>query len=373
MLATSTRDKFGLDDSYRGKVALGITYGYNFQNSKTNRFELLDAIKGIRGMAKQRVSNCMNFITRDGNRSVDVIKSESGVRFEGVTVCDSVWLCPVCNSRVMNQHKHELDLAVRDSDYHTVLMTFTLAHSVNDRLKDLEDLLKSSLNSTFSGRWYEDFQEKYHMVARATTTEHTRSDVNGWHPHIHILAFCKENPNASMMQSELNERFTRFVMKKGGYASIYHAVDVRNTKRDVSGYLSKWNIPTEMTRLQAKSAKGVSLTIWEIAQLAGNGNEKYIRLWNEYVAATYRKKLFTWSRGAKELLGLDDVEKKLEEKLANEEKALIVSLTVSEWNFILNHKLVALVHHLAMNGGAKAINEMMIRIRGIPLENYDVS
>lgn len=232
------------------------------------------------------------------------------------------------------------------------------------------DLLKSSLNSTFSGRWVKEFYSDFHIIDRATVTEDTHSDKNGWHPHIHMLAFCEYKPNASLMKTEVSERFSHFVNKKGGYSSLIHGVDVRTSKSDISGYLSKWTIPTELTQLQAKAGKGESLTVWEIAQLAGNGNRKYQKLWLEYVNATFRKKLFTWSRGARARLGLDDAEKILEERLADEKAEHIISLTIEEWHFIQDKKLIGLVYYLAMKWGAKSINEMMLDIRGIPLENY---
>jgi len=48
----------------------------------------------------------------------------------------------------------------------------------------------------------------------------------------------------------------------------------------------------------------------------------------------------------------------------------IVSFTGSEWHLILDYGLIGEVHHRARIGGAQAVNDLFMRIRGSPLEEF---
>jgi len=182
-------------------------------------------------------------------------------------------------------------------------------------------------------------------------------------------------PNPGAIRDQFSERFTRFLDKNGAYASSFHGVNVKYAKKDISSYIAKWNATDELTAVQAKRGRGESLTIWEIAKLAINGDQECERLWYEYANATYRKKALTWSRGAKDLFGLSDLDdQEIAEMLYPDEEESepvhIVSFTPGEWWFILDHGLIGEIHHRARIGGGEAVNEFYKRIRGSPLEEF---
>ncbi len=346
------------------------TYEYNFRRSASKRYSLMQGIKHLKGMSRYQVHNCMTYLPDQGAQGVEVVKRESGqVAFKNLKYCSSVWLCPVCSSRIASARRNELGQAVKNSGGYTALITFTLAHSNADKLEDLLKALRKALNSTKSGRWYESFLVEHEITASASSLEFTHGD-NGWHPHIHWLIFTKSKPKAGRLQEQLNERFGNFVRKNGRYSSAFHGVNVKASRDDISGYISKWNIIEELSNVQAKRGRGESLTAWQLAQLAVNGDQEAEALWLEYAKATYRKKALQWSRGARELCGLN--EEKQDDELAQEdttpEEEHVITFTPEEWYFIEDHLLIGEMHHAIMEGGAQGANALMIRIRGKPLK-----
>jgi len=351
------------------------TYEYNFRNSASERFSMLSGIKKLRGMDRFRVNQCMSFFPKKGEKAeVELVKQGERLRFTNVEPCGSVWLCPVCNARISYERRQELTYAVENSGAHVALLTVTLSHDKSDRLSDVIKALRKAVNSTKSGRWYQSWLEEHKIIASASSLEITYGRF-GWHPHLHILLFMSAKPHPGRIRDQFSERFTRFLAKNGHYASAFHGVNVKYAKSDISGYIAKWNATDELTAVQKKLGRGLSLTIWEIAKLAVNGDKDCERLWLEYAKATYRKKALTWSRGAKELFGLRDLDdQEVAKMLYPDEKDCapvhIVSFTISEWHFILDLGLIGEVHHRARIGGAAAVNEFYKRIRGSPLAEF---
>lgn len=349
-------------------------YEYNFRISSSRRYDLMQGIKKLPGMKEYQVSKCMNFLpAQGGKREIELVKRhDEQLAFKNLKYCSSIWLCPVCSSRIASERRSELAQAVEVSGAYTALITFTLAHSKNDTLEDLLKALRSALNKVKSGRWYQSFLQDHEIIASASSLEFTYGS-NGWHPHIHWLIFLNKKPDVKALQSQLLGRYKAFLEKSGNYASYYHGIDVRASRKDVSGYISKWNVIHELSNVQAKRAKGDSLTSWQLAQLAVSGDKQAQALWLEYARATYRKKALTWSRGARDLLGLGQ-EKEDDEIIQDDEQVKesehICSFEPQEWYFIMDHGLIGEVHHQARIGGAQAVNELMIRIRGKPLQEF---
>ena len=347
------------------------TYEYNFRNSTEKRFDLLYGIQKLKGMSKFQVRNCMSFMPKKGDPlQVDLVKKHDGrLAMNNLKYCSSVWLCPVCSSRIAAERRKELAQAVESSDAYTVLITYTLQHDRSDKLEDLLNALRRAVNKVKSGRWYEAYLQEHEIIASASSLEFTHGS-HGWHPHYHQLLFLRKKPNPDRIHDQLSERFTHFLMKDGQYASSFHGIDVRSSRKDVSGYISKWNVIDELINVQYKKGRSESLNVWQLAQLAVSGDPEASRLWLEYAKASYRKKALQWSRGARELLGIGQEE--TDEEIAQEdpmdEGELICSFTMREFHYLRDYGFIGEIFFLARIGGAKAINEFMLRVRGAPLE-----
>lgn len=353
------------------------TYEYNFRNSKEKRFELLYGIKRLNGMRSYAIRNCMSFMPKAGmKREIELVKKhDDQLAMKNLVYCSSIWLCPVCSSRIASERRKELSQAVQLSGAYTALITYTLSHSIHDPLDELLGALRKAVNSTKSGRWYEEFIKDHGIMASVSSLEFTHGE-HGWHPHIHQLVFFNEKPDPERIHEQLSERFGHYVEKIGHYSSSYHGIDVRCSRKDVSGYISKWNVIQELSNVQAKRGRKESLNIWQIAQLAIAGDPECEDLWLEYAKASYRKKALQWSRGAREALGIEaelsdeELIKKEEADLIAQEVEHICSFTPEEYFFLQDRGLIGEVFYRARIGGAEEVNELFIRIRGKPLNEF---
>jgi len=344
-------------------------------SNRSNRIKLLENIKRlfIDSNLDFRVNHCLSF-NYGSSDGVELVKSGDHVKILNVTSCGSVWICPVCSARIASERRRELSQAVESRDLYTALVTITIAHNRSDRLADLMSALNKSIGKLRSGRFYQDLINQYGIVASATSLEVTHGS-NGWHPHKHIILFFdryNDSQAIKELQERLIERYTKIIAKSGYYASSYHSIDVRASRKDVTGYIAKWSLIDEISNVQAKSGRRESLTSWELAQLACSGDREARDLFFEYAQSTFGKRSLSWSRGARKLLGIG--EEKSDEEIAQEqeeeEQVHIVKFTISEWKFIERYRLIGEVYHLAERSGADAINDLFIRIRGAPLHEY---
>ena len=278
-----------------------------------------------------RVLNCQKAI----RTQVEVQKSADGEasRIDGVMLCGSVWLCPVCAQRIAYERSLMLKQA-NQAGYKMVLVTATLQHSRTDSLKELLKALKSALKALKSGRWWQGFREKYGVVAYVSSFEITYG-VNGWHPHCHMLFYLSGEVDAEEFGSAFRERYVELIEREGSYASYYHSVDVRKADSDASSYLTKWSLSEELTGSFAKS--GAGKTFW---QLVEDGRAELVR---EYAEATFGLKALTFSQGAKKLLGIENFS--IEQP---QEWVTVAEVSVEAWRVVCDKALQGVCLELAL-------------------------
>lgn len=338
------------------ETTLGNTTSYA-SFSRNNRYRLLRIAKQVVDKLNidHRVTGCMKMIK---SKSVNVMRNAEGrAYYKGVYSCGSVWVCPVCASRITSARRDELERAIRGNDYKTLLITFTLQHNRSDDLTNLLNGLNSSLRTLKSGRWWRNFRDKYGIAAYCSTLEFTYSLNNGWHPHKHMLVFLENDVNVDDFKCDLVERYTKLIERAGGYASEFYSIDVRAGDDEVGSYLAKWGLADEATKgMMKQSSKNGGYTPFELLVLADEGELFAELAFRDYVQATKGKRQLVWSRNARLLLGLG--EERTDEEIAaegNEDDELIVSFSRDEWNWILACGLEGEILDYAEQGGAEAV------------------
>lgn len=329
---------------------------------RRRRYLLLDEIKEImrkHGMPL-RVLHCMHCMH---SSTVDVMQRQEGNAYiKGVSVCGSVWLCPVCASRIMVARREELHQALKNNSHLLpVMLTVTLQHSRKDKLFVLMDALNDALRKLKAGRWWQKFSRRYGLVAHVSSLEIRYSQAKGWHPHKHILLFLDIHPdelNIQVMKEELTERYTALLAGKGRYASEFHSIDVSIGDNAVSSYVAKWGLIDEMSKANIKDGNfsSDSFSPFQLAELAGVVNwaePAFI----EYVQATFGKKQITWAHNARRILKIGS--EKSDGELAKEKElptdVLIVSLSREQWKQVLRHGVISEVLDVAETGGAPEV------------------
>ena len=118
--------------------------------------------------------------------------------YNGICTCASPMLCPVCSTRIAGYRSAEIRQAVHawlaeDIENTCYMITLTLRHSLYDTLLSLLGRFKDSRKYFWGHRTVKSLLKRSDCIGRITSTEINFSIKNGWHPHQHILLFCKKN------------------------------------------------------------------------------------------------------------------------------------------------------------------------------------
>jgi hypothetical protein len=190
--------------------------------------------------------------------------------------------------------------AVHQKGGSAVMVTYTAAHVIGDKLPDLLGALKSAKRTLTQSRVYR------HLTATRTgavsATEITYNTRNGWHPHQHDVWFF-DGPalNADQLADDLFPAWRDAAAKHGlttlaAYRGHRVGVDVRPAW-DASEYLAKfdrerdWSLVAEITAGRLKSSQGQSMTPWALLEdaIIRGKDSPAAALWIEYLRATKGK------------------------------------------------------------------------------------
>ena len=236
------------------------------------------------------------------------------------------------------------------------LLLLTVPHHKGHKLERLLDVIGTGFRRVIGGRaWMRD-RDRLGVLGYVKSTEVTHG-LNGWHPHLHVLLFTSR-------PLEESERDLLSASMYGRWARYAEGVGLGLPKRDlcqlqpvrdgvaVAGYVSKVasvvdeagtvrNLGLEMTRHDLKTGRdGESRhesqrTPFQIlADFANIGDVEDLALWTTYAEKMKGKRLISWSRGLKGLLGVDE---KADEDLVAEEEGAAVAVRISpaDWRRVV--------------------------------------
>lgn len=296
----------------------------------------------------ERVSWCMMHAHA---QTMEIQRAGENLYYFGLHTCGSVWLCPVCSSRIRVARRVELERAA-SSGYFMVMVSLTLQHSRQDELSALLEALNTAWRKMRAGRKWQEIARKYQLDASCSALEITYSERAGFHPHKHALFFSalpESLFNIEAFQAELSERWQAALAKLGSYASEYYGLKVT---RGAAGYLQKWSASDELTS-ESKAPDDEHYTMWQVLELAGQ-SAHFRKVFQEYAAATKKKRQLFWSAGARELLGL--AKEKSDEEIAAavpKESVTVAVLSRGEWKLVCKYHLRAeLLETAALSGAA---------------------
>ena len=117
--------------------------------------------------------------------------------YDGVITCATSMLCPVCSPRIMGTRSAEIRTAVHSwlagaSENTCYLITLTVRHCLTDSLVKLLSLFKKAREAFWRHGTLKRLLQDSGRVGRITATEIQYGINNGWHPHQHILLFCRK-------------------------------------------------------------------------------------------------------------------------------------------------------------------------------------
>lgn len=348
-------------------------------------WEMLSTARNL--LPDERVAKCQYAISPSSG-SVTISASERRAFFSNLIRCESP-SCPFCARAWSEEQRHRLQLAVREAfnqGLFLTMVTFTLQHTKHRTLQASLDGLTGAYNQAFSGRWYTQFCEKFHIVGRIKTIEVTYGK-SGWHPHLHVIFLSEyeffepieyEDPNTGYMllscdslldkyKSDITERWQSALKKQGFVASKQHGIDIKIGDYYISDYVTKfgrhpvnrqWGMADEMSKANTKKPKQGGFTPFGLLAVA-SGDPSSIEafsvltgihsarlaikraseLYIEYFQAMKGTQRIAWSKGLAKMLDIPRllIEYDMENVSTVEEYKIIATVSIGVWKMIRNH------------------------------------
>lgn len=280
----------------------------------------------------------------------------------GLMHCCSVWVCAVCSGRISQRRKSDLLQAVNDNRARLlpVHVTYTARHNVKTKLAEQISAMNEAYRWYRAGRYWQGVKEVFGVRASVRALEITHGSA-GWHAHFHELLFVEVGPGflgetglekfGGELFAALSRRWLESLARFGLNATKENGLIITTHAGDVGAYLAKyghlptadngWTVAHELTLQQVKKAGGAGGRVpWEILWDA-QWDKKSAALWREYVAATKGRSQLQWSRGAKEVLGVDmKTDDEILDADENGEVEILAHITAEQWRFIDERGLI---------------------------------
>jgi len=291
--------------------------------------------------------------------------------YKGLATCGSVWVCPLCASKIQERRRQEVEQAIAwaaAQERAGYVVSLTFPHRVDQPLRDLLKLQREALAHMRSSRAYKELMKRCKLAGRIRALEVTHGQ-NGWHPHTHELLFLDPKVPAAWLREVLADLWLKSCRKVGLFRDdrddeadfLRYSVDVRAGDEGTADYLAKmddqtkWGLSHEVTKSSSKQGRRTGSHPFKLAT-----NPATHGLFLEYVEAMKGSRQLIWSRGLKAAVG---VVEKSDEEIAREEVAKVVDqIPVPDraWRVVLGNDARWELTYAAKSGGAPAVAEFLI-------------
>lgn len=341
------------------------------QDNRVDNFRLRDIAGSI--LHDQRICNCGK---KPAASKIKILKhaNTGKAHYSGLQTCGSVWSCPVCASKISERRRLEISQAVDkwiEQGGEVLLVSLTFPHSKKDNLKDL--LLKQSeACKKFKGRsaYSKHLRSFYGIQGTIRSLETTYSKTNGWHPHLHELWFVNRGFSIIQLRNYVYDSWSLACTDSGlKRPNITNGVDIRSGDFACS-YVAKWGMDYEVAKSHIKKGrKGFSKTPFQFLDDYQNGNLQAGALFREYAEAFKGKRQLFWSRGLKQLFG---IETKSDTEIltdAVEQSKKIITIHYADWLNVVKHKAQAYILTLAELRGQSDVYKFLSQLKHAPPPN----
>lgn len=288
------------------------------QDTRWRKFKNLELVQRL--MPKSRTGRVCHLCQVPSQKesdiketSIKVSKLTGQASFSGLMQCGSVWLCPVCSSKISVTRRDELRLALDAADclgWSVHMVTLTAPHQLMDDLTELNQRLNTAFSKLSQGRNSLSQQSKssgYQMHGYIKAREITTSMRNGFHVHFHVLVFS-DMPKEWLL-SFYQSRWLDACESSGlERPSLEHGVSVEDGTF-AADYVGKWGLEFEMTTGHTKkSRKGY--TPFQLLDVINSGGaddmtkEQASWLWSRYADAMVGQRQLHWSVNLRKKLSL---------------------------------------------------------------------
>jgi len=320
-------------------------------NPTISLYELLAKAQDTLRPIKHRTCGCSNFVSFFNNPDLDVPVVSDGKKhsFKNVTVCGSVWSCPVCAYKIQSVRTNQMISAMkknRELGGSCIFATLTFPHTRADILEKMLICFTKSL-STMKGKVaFRRACDSLGIHSKVRSLEVTWGRKNGWHPHSHEVYFSDRILTVSEIKNLESKIFEQWVIacKKSGLGepSRRYGIDIRYMKSSdddekIGSYMCKFSHEVVMSGSKYARQKD-RYTPFSMLQAL---NERY-----SYELANRFREYSVVFKGRRQLFGLSELLKKFDIEDCNEIEAaergivreVVDVLTLAEYNSISYYK-----------------------------------
>lgn len=182
------------------------------------------------------------------------------------------------------------------------MLTLTVAHGLGDDLKALRMGVAKAWRYLLQGTRGARLKGSLGMAHYVRALEVTRGELNGWHPHCHLLLFTPRELD-KLDEDEIWDAWQDCVRRALGEEHMpnrAHGVSLKPSHRD--DYIAKLGL--EVASITHKRGKKGSRSPWQVAGDAAAGDRQSQALWVEYGSAMMGARQLSWSRGTRRFFGL---------------------------------------------------------------------
>lgn len=295
---------------------------------------------------KARVAHCLRRIQKkDGHVTVHQHRKTNKAFYSGLSVCGSVWQCPVCASKISEKRRKELNTAFqthKSNGGKIVMLTLTFKHKRTDKLSDILEAFNKAQQTFYRGKAFDKIREEMAIIGRIRALEVTWRNENGFHPHSHSVIFFEndiDEKELEKIKKRMYKLWKAAAKKQGLSMNEAHGLDLQGAEK-ASDYIAKhgnWSLDQEMTKAHIKKGKENSLTPFDfLREYMNTENPRYLKLFQEYVVHFHGKNQLWWSDGLKKKF---IIEEKKDEDLAKEkteEADVLGHLDWDQWKMVLS-------------------------------------
>ena len=324
-----------------------------------------------------RIGVCMAAVRHDWAQ-VEVRKSiESGrCYYSGLMACGSVWVCPVCASKIQQVRSAELRVAIDAAAAQglaVAMLTLTVPHTRHDDLGELLEGFTGALGALLRGRkWTKELRPRYGIAGYVRALEVTWGEASGWHPHAHILLFLDPGAELAELAEKLFPSWETAVRNRGlGEAKrvAFSLQDAAQAHAYVSKMGREWGPAEELVHGHSKSAGGARYSPFDLLGEYTLGEDEKSRarfgaLFVAYAKVFHGRRQLQWSQGLKrQLLGTEGLSDEQVADSLGEADPILTTLTLDDWRAVRRAGLRGTLLLVAELHGAPGVALLLRSVR----------
>lgn len=328
--------------------------------------------------AKHRLGICYRH-TRPDWSEVQIRGSEDRrAYYAGLMTCGSVWACPVCAAKIQSVRASEVRRAIdlwTAQGGSVLLLTLTVPHTRQDDLGALLSRFNDAYRRFTSGAPMKRLKAAHGLSGHVKALEVTWSEVNGWHPHAHVLLFIAPGGDTYDLDTHLWQRWQSATTRTGFGSLSLRGFNLQDGSA-VRNYVTKmgreylWGAEHELVKAHTKRGRaGRSFTPFDFlrAYLVVPDDGRLLYLFAEFAHTFKGRNQLVWSRGFKALLlGSDGLTDEQVAASVGEDDPVLAHITLAEWALIRRHDLRAEVLLIVQQFGYTGLECLLAELRAPP-------